>query len=220
VREWIEVGEDLRITGDGAAWLPAERTVVIADVHLGYSRAARRRGGWLPEVESPEVVAERVLKMMTRLEASRLVIAGDLRHSTRDADAEEHEEVTRFLTLLGRLELALVRGNHDRGATNMAGVVAVGGVTVMHAPPATAPEGWTVAGHLHPAVTVRDEAGVSVRYPCALVGPKIVVLPAYSAWAGGTEARRLLRALTEAAWEVVAISGGRTYVVARSEKYA
>jgi DNA ligase-associated metallophosphoesterase len=215
VRDWVEPAEGIRITGDGAAWLPAQSTVVIADVHLGYSRAARRRGGWLPDVESPEVVAERVRAMMQRLGASQLVIAGDLRHSTHDADAEERADVERFLVLLRPLEVVLVRGNHDRGAAGMSAVVQVGEVAVRHAPPAAPPERWTIVGHLHPAVTVRDETGASVRYPCALVGPRIVVLPAYSAWAGGIEARRLLRALPEAAWEVVAISGGRTYVVER-----
>jgi putative SbcD/Mre11-related phosphoesterase len=216
VRDWVEVTEGLRLTGDGAAWLPPERTVVIADVHLGYSRAARRRGGWLPELESPEVVARRVRAMSARLGATRLVIAGDLRHSTRDADEAEHADVERFLTLLEPLAVDLVRGNHDRGGVRMAPAARVGEVTITHEPPATPPAQWTIAGHLHPAVTVRDETGASARYPCALVGSRIVVLPAYSAWSGGTEARRLLRALPGEEWEIVALSAGQVYVVDRA----
>src|SRR5215213_1629725 len=156
MRPWIEVAPGLRFTGDGAAWLPDEAAAVIADVHMGYARAARRRGGYLPAVEGAAALAGRVLALAGRVGARRLVIAGDLRHSTRDVDAAELAEVATFLDRLSALErVELVSGNHDRGAAGMVPLVRVGDVDVVHEPPATAPERWTVCGHLHPSTTVR-----------------------------------------------------------------
>ncbi len=201
MHEWIEVAPGLRVAAGGAAWLPDHGAIVVADVHLGYARAARRRGGWLPPVESAGTVADRVLAIAGRLDAPRLVIAGDLRHSTRDVDAAELAEVDAFLALLGaRLDrVDLVAGNHDRGAA-MLPAISLGEVDVVHAPPRDAPARWTVCGHLHPSTTVRDETGAGARFPCALVGPHVLVLPAFTEWAGGSRAGRLMESLPAGAW--------------------
>ncbi|MFQ3670482.1 MAG: hypothetical protein SNJ84_03380, partial [Verrucomicrobiia bacterium] len=48
-------------------------------------------------------------------------------------------------------------------------------------------KGWRdMVGHWHPAVVLRDEAGLRCRLPALVVGPKRVVLPAFSPWAGGS----------------------------------
>src|SRR5215208_7031467 len=88
----------LFLTPDGSAWLPDESALVVADIHVGYARAARRRGGWLPgDVESPARLVARLLAACARVGATRLVIAGDLRHSTRDVDDAERAEVAALL---------------------------------------------------------------------------------------------------------------------------
>ncbi|HVE80509.1 MAG TPA: hypothetical protein VNA89_16710 [Gemmatimonadaceae bacterium] len=207
---WVEVAPGLRLTGDGAGWLVEAGAVVIADVHVGYARAARRRGGWLPEAEPPDRVAGRALAALDRCGAGRLVIAGDLRHSTRDADAPELADVERFLAIVGeRAEVVVVAGNHDRGSPAPR-LVALGDVDVTHEPPAAPPARWTVCGHLHPVHTVRDETGAGARFRAALVGERVLVLPAFGAWAGGTEARRLARALPggPATWRALVVSDG------------
>ncbi len=210
MRAWLEVAPGVRLTGDGAAWLPEAGAVVIADVHVGYARAARRRGGWLPEAEPPERVAGRALAALDRCGATRLVVAGDLRHSTRDADAAELADVERFLGLAGeRAEVLVVAGNHDRGSPAPR-LVTLGEVDVTHEPPTAPPVRWTVCGHLHPVHTPRDETGAGARFRAALVGERVVVLPAFGAWAGGTEARRLIRALPGGpdAWRTLVVGDG------------
>jgi putative SbcD/Mre11-related phosphoesterase len=205
----FDVAPGLRLTSGGAAWLPDHAAAVIADVHLGYARAARRRGGYLPNAETAAAVARRVLALAGALGARRLVVAGDLRHSTRDADAAAHAEVAEFLDRLSALErVDLVAGNHDRGAANMSARVSVGDVDVVHEPPREAPARWTVCGHLHPSATVRDETGAGARYPCALVGPRVLVLPAFTEWAGGVHASRVMDALPPGPWRRVVTAGG------------
>ena len=203
------VAPALHLTAEGAAWLPDERTIVVADLHIGYARAARRRGGYLPGVETAGTLAARVLAIADRLGARRLVVAGDLRHSTRDADAEELAEVAEFLERLSTIErVDAVAGNHDRGAVGMSDRVRTGEFDIVHAPPHAVPERWTICGHLHPSAMVRDETGAGARYPCALVGPRIVVLPAFSSWAGGTTTGRLLASLPAGEWRRYAVGGG------------
>lgn len=213
MNSWIEVAPGLRVTGAGAAWLPAAATMVIADVHVGYELAARRRGGWLPEIERGWALGCRIAELARTLEAARVVIAGDVRHSTHDADAIERAELADLATAVrASVVLEVVRGNHDRGGVlaDDAGSASVrlGEVEVVHHPPPTTPARWTICGHLHPRVTLRDETGASARYPCALVGERTIVLPAFSDWAGGTEARRLRSSLGPGAWRVLPMVGG------------
>ena len=216
MQRWIEIAPGLRLTGDGAAWLPDDGVLIVADVHVGYELAARRRGGYLPPVQRGAEAGARVVAMAREVGAARVVIAGDLRHSTRDVDEPERAELRAFAKAVEEsthgLALDVVPGNHDRGGSMVGREVhaplALSAADVTHEPPRTAPVRWTVCGHLHPRVTLRDETGASARYPCALVGERTLVLPAFSDWAGGTEARRLLRDLPSGRWRALPVSGG------------
>jgi putative SbcD/Mre11-related phosphoesterase len=213
VHRWIEVAPGVRLTGDGAAWLPDARALVVADVHLGYDLAARRRGGYLPPVERGAAVGARLVAMARELSAARLIVAGDLRHSTHDVDDLEREELAALAAAFPPdMALDVVLGNHDRGGAIVGRATSaplrVGGVDVVHVPPRSRPVRWTVCGHLHPRVTVHDETGASARFPCVLLGERLVVLPAFSDWAGGTAAARLLDALPPGEWRALPISHG------------
>lgn len=213
MRAWIDIAPGLRLTGEGLAWLTEERVIIAADLHLGYELAAQRRGGYLPPVMRGTDVGTRLVAIARRLGAQRLVIAGDLRHSTQDVDELERAELAALAQVVAReMAFDVVLGNHDRGGalagTEPLASLMIGPVHVTHLPPRTTPDHWTVCGHLHPRITVRDETGASARYPCALVGTRLLVLPALSDWAGGTEARRLMRELPRGEWRAVPISDG------------
>jgi uncharacterized protein len=212
MRPWIEVSTGIRVTGDGLAWLPSERTIVVADIHLGYDLAASRRGGYLPPVGSGASTGSRLAGMAAAYDAVRIVVAGDLRHSTRDVDDLERAEVAAFAEAIReRFVLDIVRGNHDAGiplAGDHVECISVGAVDIVHAPPRVVPSRVTICGHLHPRVTLRDETGSGARYPCVLASPAIMILPAFSEWAGGTEASRLVRTLPDACWRALPVHDG------------
>lgn len=213
MRRWLEVTPGLRVTGDGAAWLPDAGALVVADVHLGYDLAARRRGGYLPTTERGADVGARLAAMAHALSVTRVVVAGDLRHSTRDMDDLERAELAALAdSFPSDVALDVVLGNHDRGGALVGreaeSPLRIADVDVVHVPPRTTPVRWTICGHLHPRITVRDETGASARFPCVLLGARLVVLPAFSGWAGGTAAGRLLESLPPDDWRALPITHG------------
>ena len=142
MQRWIELAAGLRVTGDGAAWLPGEETIVVADVHIGYELAVQRRGGYLPPVARGAVVGARLAALARAAGATRVILAGDLRHSTRDVDDLERAELDDFAAVVrAQATFDVVLGNHDRGDALVGGgnhrSLDVGAMTIVHHPPAT-----------------------------------------------------------------------------------
>jgi uncharacterized protein len=211
MREQIALAPAIVATGFGAVHLPDVDTAVIADLHIGYARAARRRGGYLPSAEPVEMIIARTLDMLTALGATQLVIAGDLRHSTRDADDAERAEVAQFIRAVSAaVSVVFIAGNHDQGS-DAPRVIQLGDVAITHEPPRTMPDQWTICGHLHPSTTIRDETGAGAKYPCFLVADRVCILPAFTEWAGGTEGFRLRSDLPDATWRRILVSDGTLY---------
>ena len=73
--------------------------------------------------------------------------------------------------------------------------------------------GWLLMGHEHPSVTLGDGVASAVKCPCFLVGQRRLILPAFSAWAGGCEIGRrpfLSDVAREHRWEqMVAVVGSK-----------
>ncbi len=74
--------EPWRLTPEGAAIHPGERTAVIADVHLGYEWARGSAGDCVPTHSLDETLA-RLDRLLARAPIARLIVAGDLVESPR-----------------------------------------------------------------------------------------------------------------------------------------
>lgn len=218
----IELGPNLLAHACGALWLPDERTALVADVHLGYGWAQRRRGQLGP-VEDTSTLPK-LEALLEELHPQQLVILGDVVHAPRPAPAERALVEAAIQQLSTKAELTLVLGNHDRGfmrdypelpirvcrTWSAAGLLAVHGDR-----PAGIPvEGITALGHLHPALGIMDDAGASQRIPVFLISPRAVVLPAWSPYAAGFDVRRSIpkevgAVLGPGEVEVIAATGKR-----------
>lgn len=192
----------------GALWLPVIRTTLIADVHLGYGWAQRRRGQLGPVTDGGAY--DKLQALLAELNPETLVFLGDIVHAPRPGLLERElvERTLRLATDTGRV--VFVRGNHDRGfardfpqfAVQVVEHFEAGDLVAIHGDRPTAEEErrHVVVGHLHPAVAVRDDAGATQRIPVFLTGTKASVLPAFSPFAAGfnvnagmpQETRRLL----------------------------
>lgn len=202
IADWCEVIPGLVAHASGALWLPNENTLLVADVHLGYAWAQRRRGQLGPLTDGE--VADKLLRVIDEFRPGTLVVLGDLVHAPRPSDPERAVIEQCLNQILARTSLTLVAGNHDRGfAQDFAGSRVrlakswkCPGVIACHGHSAGLPHESEVLllGHFHPSVSVYDAAGATVRVPAFLVWPKGVVLPAFSPFSAGFNARRGLPA--------------------------
>jgi len=179
----------------GALWLPDVQTVLIADLHLGYSWAQRRRGELGPLADFQ--AREKLLLLCAALSPRHIVFVGDLVHAPRPC-APERAYIEDTLTLLAKqAQVTAVRGNHDRAFAREFGHLAVstgeswtsGAITAMHGDRldrAPIPQSGTlILGHLHPCLCVREASGAGQKLPVFLVNERCVVLPAFSPFARG-----------------------------------
>ena len=64
---------------DLGLYLVKSKTLVIADMHLGYEEALNTRGVLIPRIQYKET-KERLEAIMSKLEINTLVITGDFKH--------------------------------------------------------------------------------------------------------------------------------------------
>ncbi len=179
----MRVFTDWQLTPERVAVHLPTATAVLADVHLGYGEARRRRGEAVPLRTVAEVLAP-LSAVLQRFELRRVVVAGDLFEEGVD-EATVHALVG-WLGVRG-CEFAVVPGNHDRGLTAADGVavfrrgLALHTWQVVHGD-GKLPRGPVVLGHFHPAVWLAGHLR-----PCYLLGPQRLVLPAFSTDARGVQ---------------------------------
>lgn len=186
-------GETLLLLPDGAVWWPAGRTLFVADLHLGKGAAFRAQGQPVPAGSSA--------RTLTRLEtavisqgAERLVVLGDFWHGAQGLTPRLLEAVDAFAQ---RVPTVLVLGNHDRRIhpaglplQSVNGTLSLGPLTAAHEPPPLGTRGFTLAGHLHPAISLGSRAGDRLRRPCFVRYPHALVLPAFGGLTGALTLKR------------------------------
>jgi metallophosphoesterase superfamily enzyme len=173
--------------------MPEIRTVLLADVHLGFGWALRRRGQLGPVTDGG--VSRKLAATVAELAPETIVFLGDLVHAPRPTPPERNLVEAALRVLPARLIVVL--GNHDRGlvrdypelpvevrdAWSHAGTVAVHGDKQL--PQAE----HVVAGHVHPAIGVVDHAGATCKVPAFVAGAAITLVPAFSPFAAGFDVR-------------------------------
>lgn len=205
----------------GALWLEEPRALLVADAHLGYGWAQRRRGELGPVVDTKS--HPRLQALAKELQPSQWVFLGDLVHAPRPGEEERAAIEHTLLDLAEKAEVVLVRGNHDRGFAKDFGHLGFAiveswtrsGVAALHGDRlsrSAIPEGHLVIGHLHPVVMFKDAAGARQKLRVFLNSPRITVLPAFSPFSGGFDIGQglpvdLARLWGDAPVEGIAVTG-------------
>lgn len=186
-------GETLWLLPDGAVWWPAAHTLFAADLHLGKGAAFRAQGQAVPAGSSARTLA-RLEALVNSHGAERLVVLGDFWHGAQGMAPALIDAVAAFAH---RVPTTLVLGNHDRrihpGGLPLDAVSkpwSLGSLTAAHEPPPAGASGFTLAGHLHPAIVVHSRAGDRLRRPCFVRYPHALVLPAFGGLTGALTLRR------------------------------
>lgn len=185
--------EILDLLPDRALWWPAERTLFVADVHLGKAATFRALGQPVPSGTTADNLA-RLSTLIDAHQARRLVVLGDFLHAAAAQQPAVLDPVHAWRERFSDVECLLVRGNHDSRAGDPPPSLRflivdephrLGPFAACHHPQVVA-GAFALAGHLHPAVMLRGRADERLRLPCFCATEQLMILPAFGAFTGTT----------------------------------
>ena len=193
----LRIGDhELWLLPESAAWHAASRTLFVADLHLGKSATFRARGLPVPSGTTQENLRRLALLVQTHA-ARRVVFLGDLLHSKHAQRATAIAPLHAWRAAHADLNCLLVRGNHDSHAGDPPSslgfeivdepwpIEGAAGLIACHHPQRAA-AGTVLAGHWHPAVTLRGPARDHQRLACFCLIDGLLVLPAFGAFTGNS----------------------------------
>lgn len=189
-----------------------EKTVCIADLHLGYELELKDSGYNIPDQTAR--IAESIVRIE---EGDRLIILGDVKHTIPYATRFESIRLSRFFESLWERYSAItvITGNHDgalrKSLPKEVDIVPARGLSVAsiglshgHSWPSeeVMRSRTLVIGHIHPSIRLRDRLGSKNSIKCWLRGTihkrplrkrysdigvsEIVIMPAYNPLLTGT----------------------------------
>jgi DNA ligase-associated metallophosphoesterase len=187
--------ERVLLDPERALFWPARSTLIIADPHFGKDDIFRRGGIALPRGPSISDL-QRLTRLLEHYACTRLCVLGDFVHgATESGDSFLHA----FRVWRGShraVTVDIVAGNHDRRESaakwrdfaNWHTRPVVDLPFVLAHEPREHPEGYVLAGHLHPAVRLRRKGGAG-RVPVFWQRSHGLVLPSFGSFTGGANVR-------------------------------
>ena len=160
------------ITDKPVAFIPKLKALVATDLHLGIEHELYLHGIYIPP--QAETFSKLLKEIAEDLDAKTLILLGDVKHEVPSTSLREMKEVPKFFESIGEVfeEIHIVKGNHD---ANLEKIVPKSvklhgskgfkirefGFFHGHAWPSKAliQCRWLFAGHLQPAIELRDLFG-------------------------------------------------------------
>jgi DNA ligase-associated metallophosphoesterase len=188
---------DIVLLPGRAAFLPATHTLLVTDLHLGKAATFRSAGIPVPEGSSQGDLA-RLERLVHETSARRLIILGDLFHAKSGCTERVFAEFAATRARIAGTEVILVAGNHDRVIGKIPPSLGIDSCMrthdeppfhFVHEPATDLPEPgrtcFTIAGHLHPTVSIRSPGGDRISERCFVAEGALLVLPAFGSFTGG-----------------------------------
>ena len=188
---------DILLVPGRAALLPASRTLLVADLHLGKAATFRRAGIPVPEGSAQADLA-RLERLVGEHAVRRGIVLGDLFHARTGCTPGVFAEFAAARARLAETAVVLVLGNHDRSIGTIPASLGIDACLphldeppfhFVHEPStgvaASDRDLFTVSGHLHPTVAVASPSGDRLTDRCFAAGAAVLVLPAFGSFTGG-----------------------------------
>jgi uncharacterized protein len=185
-------GEQVYLLSERALYWPGASTLVVADLHWGKASTFRAVGIPIPVGTTSDDLA-RLDSALQRTQARRMVVLGDLFHAKAGRVASHTlAELRRWRSLAGTFEILLVRGNHDRHAGDPPADLHINCINapafvppfVFRHEPVNSTDGYGLAGHVHPGLTLVGRGMQRETLPCFMVGKHSALLPAFGSFTG------------------------------------
>lgn len=183
-------GEELTLLPDRGLWWPAGGTLFISDPHFGKAAAFRAAAIPIPDATADDL--RRLDQLINATRCRTLTILGDLLHSTQGVTPELIQQLSTWRQQQVRLEITLIRGNHDRVLQDLPSkwnfnVVEppekIGPFELRHYPEFTGDQP-ILAGHLHPKFRLRHGSD-ALSLHCFALRNQTMVLPAFGSFVDG-----------------------------------
>jgi putative SbcD/Mre11-related phosphoesterase len=151
------------------------RTLVIADLHIGWEMGLANEGIHVP-TQTPRLV-KKLTDLLSIYKPERLLVLGDIKHTVATAEKIEWRDVPEFFNEIKKhvAEISVIRGNHDG---NLEPLLPESVKIMPSAGVSTNDTGFfhghqwpslellacktLVMGHVHPVIAFRDPAGFRV----------------------------------------------------------
>jgi DNA ligase-associated metallophosphoesterase len=185
-------GEQVYLLSERALYWPGASTLVVADLHWGKASTFRAVGIPIPAGTTSDDLA-RLDSALQRTQARRMVVLGDLFHAKAGRVASHTlAELRRWRSLAGTFEILLVRGNHDRHAGDPPADLHINCINapafvppfVFRHEPVNSTDGYGLAGHVHPGLTLVGRGHQRETLPCFVIGKHAALLPAFGSFTG------------------------------------
>ena len=183
-------GERFEVVDGKALYWPAQKALIVADLHLEKASWFATHGQMLPPYDSLATL-QALAVLIEATGAIRLWCLGDNFHD--DGGVARLEPAARALlaALTTRISWCWIIGNHDPGlGSNIGGTVAdeadVNGLILRHRalPGEARPE---LSGHFHPKYRSKNRNRAVTR-ACFVMSETRLILPAFGAFTGGLAA--------------------------------
>lgn len=185
--------EHLILSNERTVFWENERTLIIADLHVGKTGHFRKAGIGVPANIYKDDL-HRLLAQILFFKAEKLIIVGDLTHSIAN---REMDLFRKWRMDFSSLEVHLAKGNHDildNRWYQEADIcvhnepLAIRQFLFAHdilKPRLEPPPGYyAFSGHVHPGVVIRGRGRQSLRFPCFYFTQQHCILPAFSHFTG------------------------------------
>ena len=184
-------GERLLLLPEKAVFWPAQKMLIIADIHFGKAASFRAQG--IPVRRG--TTTENLVGLDALIDlhgAEHVVFLGDFLHARAAHASSTQQAMLAWRERRRDLRLTLVRGNHDKHAGDPTAAL---GIELVDEPHAVGPfafchhpdletGGYALAGHVHPAWVLATRFD-SLRLPCFVVGKGRMILPSFGSFTGG-----------------------------------
>ena len=181
------------MSAERALFWENESTLIVADLHIGKTGHFRKEGIGVPQQVYKDDL-HRLVSQILFFKAERLIIVGDLTHSTAN---KEIDLFGKWRHDFSSLDVHLIKGNHDILEEKWYSEAGISVSIRQHqlknflfihdilTPDIKAvKDQYIFSGHMHPGISIKGRGRQSLHFPCFYFTKEYCVLPAFSRFTG------------------------------------